>query len=101
MPHRRAAGFLWLRPREVDEPGAVVISSSLRTLDGVDGSGSSDRISSTVARWRRCTMSMIWLSRLVRWICGGFNIGNGELFRRARIYSPFAPGVKGFSDLSF
>src|SRR5262245_35608802 len=49
-----------------------MISSSLRTLDGDGASGSSARMSSMTARWRRCKISMIWLSRRVRWTCRGF-----------------------------
>src|SRR6187401_1478060 len=48
-----------------------MISSSLRTLDGLGASGSSARMSSIAARWRRCTISMIWLSRRVRWTWRG------------------------------
>src|SRR5262245_25555299 len=65
-----------------------MMSRSLRTLDGVDASGSSERISSTVARRRRCRMSIIWLSRRVRWVSVCLVMADGELFRRGRIYSP-------------
>src|SRR5262249_11108476 len=77
-------------------PRSIMISSSLRTLDGLDASGSSSRISSTVARWRRCRISMIWLSRLVRWRVLSFLAlfpgiaglpRHGEVFRSWRIYS--------------
>jgi hypothetical protein len=70
-----------------------MISRSFRTLDGPDASGSSDLIASTVARRRRCKISMIWLSRRVRVMVLDFDfdmerlIGRGEIFRLWRIYS--------------
>src|SRR4029078_12559676 len=64
-----------------------MISSSLRTLEGLGASGSSALISSTVARRRRYRLSMIWLSRRVRSMLFGFRMG---LRGQARIISPLA-----------
>src|SRR4051812_33346183 len=57
-----------------------MMSSSLRTLDGLGASGSSARTSSTDARRRRNRISMIWLSRRVRSGIGDIGMGGAKKF---------------------
>src|SRR5687768_1132636 len=66
---------------------SIMMSSSLRTLEGDGATGSSSRISSIVARRRRWRISMIWLSRRVSALGVA---GMAALQKVRRIFSPVA-----------
>src|SRR5688572_18779408 len=76
---------------------SIMMSRSLRTLDGDGAAGSSSRISSIVARRRRWRISMIWLSRRVSagGLAGMADFQRlSEFFRYRRIYSLSPADVK-------
>src|SRR5689334_4377091 len=109
MPHGRPSGFLRFRAREVDESGTVVLAVQESALDhDVEELSNAGRrrgvrqFGPNLLHRRPMTpMQDVHNLAFATGQMGSELFGHawhGELFRRARIYSPWTAAVKSNSD---